>query len=208
MYSLALSLLLLMSPKILPISEKPLSYVGIVIISTVLVHSHIVKSLRLVLGLHLPLFLLTLDAYGKDCIDGYFLLVKQVHVVDGSSPQPEYEFDAVRLELEMFSPELAEKPFLVAFNKMDLPEAQENWISFRDKLLSQGIEPFCMSAVKREGTHEVICAAHRLVQEVRESSREGWLSIWPTLNLIFHSFSSKSAFFCLELAVKELKIDL
>lgn len=96
-----------------------------------------------------------------------------MHIVDGSSQQPEYEFDAVRLELDMFSPELAEKPFLVAFNKMDLPEAQENWISFREKLRSHGIEPFCMSAVKRDGTHEVIAAAYRLVQEVKEASKEG-----------------------------------
>lgn len=96
-----------------------------------------------------------------------------MHVVDGSSQQPEYEFDAVRLELEMFSPELAEKPYLVAFNKMDLPETSENWISFKESLRSRGIEPFCMSAVKSEGTHEVICAAHRLVQEVKEASKEG-----------------------------------
>lgn len=96
-----------------------------------------------------------------------------VHVVDGSLEQPEYEFDAVRLELEMFSPELAEKPYVVAFNKMDLPEACENWISFRENLHSRGIEPFCMSAVKSEGTQEVICAAHRLVKEVREISKEG-----------------------------------
>lgn len=88
-----------------------------------------------------------------------------MHVVDGSSEQPEYEFDAVRLELEMFSPKLAEKPYVVAFNKMDLPEACENWISFREKLCSSSIEAFCMSAVKSEGTHEVICAAHRLVKE-------------------------------------------
>lgn len=94
-------------------------------------------------------------------------------MVDGSSEQPEYEFDAVRLELEMFSPELAEKPYVVAFNKMDLPEACENWISFREKLCSRGIEPFCMSAVKSEGTQEVICAAHRLVKEVKEVSKEG-----------------------------------
>ncbi|XP_027164234.1 GTP-binding protein OBGC, chloroplastic [Coffea eugenioides] len=96
-----------------------------------------------------------------------------VHMVDGSSEQPEYEFDAVRLELEMFSPELAEKPYVVAFNKMDLPEACENWISFREKLRSCEIEPFCMSAVKSEGTQEVICAAHRLAKEVREVSKEG-----------------------------------
>ncbi|XP_009770676.1 GTP-binding protein OBGC, chloroplastic [Nicotiana sylvestris] len=95
-----------------------------------------------------------------------------VHVVDGSSPQPEYEYEAVRLELEMFSPELAEKPFLVVYNKMDLPDAYENWKTFRDSLKSRGIEPFCMSAVKREGTHEVICAAYELVRRKREAAKE------------------------------------
>lgn len=73
----------------------------------------------------------------------------------------------------MFNPELAEKPYIVAYNKMDLPEAYDNWISFKEKLLTRGIEPFCMSAVKREGTHEVICAAHRLVQKVKEANVEG-----------------------------------
>ncbi|XP_057489242.1 GTP-binding protein OBGC, chloroplastic-like [Actinidia eriantha] len=98
-----------------------------------------------------------------------------VHVVDGSSQQPEYEFDAVRLELELFSPELAEKPYLVAYNKMDLPEASERWISFKERLQARGIEPFCMSAVKREGTHEVICAAYELVQKRDEDNKEkGW----------------------------------
>lgn len=94
-----------------------------------------------------------------------------VHVVDGSSPQSEYEYEAVRLELEMFSPELAEKPYLVAYNKMDLPDAYENWKTFRDSLRSRGIEPFCMSAVKREGTHDVICAAYELVRR-REAAKE------------------------------------
>ncbi|XP_038894600.1 GTP-binding protein OBGC, chloroplastic [Benincasa hispida] len=91
-----------------------------------------------------------------------------VHVVDGSGPQPEYEFDAVRLELELFSPELAEKPYLVAYNKMDLPEAYENWPAFKEKLQAHGIEPFCMSAVKREGTYEVISAAYQLLRENKE----------------------------------------
>ena len=77
-------------------------------------------------------------------------------MVDGSSEQPELEFDAVRLELELFSPELAEKPFIVAYNKMDLPEAYERWPSFKERLEAGGIQTFCMSAVKREGTYQVI----------------------------------------------------
>ncbi|KAK7331344.1 hypothetical protein VNO77_25566 [Canavalia gladiata] len=95
-----------------------------------------------------------------------------VHVVDGSSEQPDLEFDAVRLELKLFNPELAEKPYIVAYNKMDLPEAYENWESFKEKLQSRGITPFCMSAVKKEGTHEVICAAYELLRQSKEDKEE------------------------------------
>lgn len=79
----------------------------------------------------------------------------------------------------MFSPELAEKPFLVAYNKMDLPEARENWESFRERLRADRIEPFCMSAMKREGTHEVICAAYELFRKGREAykAKEGKIFI-------------------------------
>ncbi|TQD80044.1 hypothetical protein C1H46_034417 [Malus baccata] len=95
-----------------------------------------------------------------------------IHVVDGSSQQPEFEFDAVRLELELFSPEIAEKPYVVAFNKMDLPDAYENWSSFKENLESRGIRVFCMSAVKREGTHEVSCAAYELLRENKVAEEE------------------------------------
>ncbi|XP_043723037.1 GTP-binding protein OBGC, chloroplastic [Telopea speciosissima] len=99
-----------------------------------------------------------------------------VHVVDGWGQQPEYEFDAVRLELELFSPELAEKPYLVAFNKMDLPEAVEKWTSFKESLQARGIEPFCMSAVNGQGTREVVYAAYELLKKRREENKEaeGW----------------------------------
>lgn len=109
-----------------------------------------------------------------------------MHIVDGSSPQPEYEFDAVRLELEMFSPELAEKPYIVAFNKMDLLEASENWPSFKEALQARGIEPFCMSAVTRNGTQEVINSAYELVQK-NASNKEGQnnLSLLKVYYLIY-----------------------
>lgn len=95
-----------------------------------------------------------------------------VHVVDGSSYQPEYEFDAIRLELELFNPELADKPYLVAYNKMDLPEASERWPAFKENLLAMGIQPHCMSAISKQGTKEVVCAAYELVQRIKEASKE------------------------------------
>ena len=87
----------------------------------------------------------------------------------------------------MFSPELAEKPYLVAYNKMDLPEASERWISFKERLQALGIEPFCMSAVKREGTHEVICAAYELVRKRDEDNKEkGWKYILVSFVRLLH----------------------
>lgn len=100
-----------------------------------------------------------------------FVCVK-VHVVDGSAPQPELEFEAVRLELELFSPEIAEKPYVVAYNKMDLPDAYEKWPMFRETLRARGIEPFCMSAVQRDGTHEVISNVYELLKKYREANAE------------------------------------
>ncbi|CAL9759992.1 unnamed protein product [Musa acuminata subsp. burmannicoides] len=95
-----------------------------------------------------------------------------VHVVDGSGLQPEYEFDAVRLELELFSPGLAEKPYIVVYNKMDLPEAYESWDSFKERLQARGIQPFCSSAMNRQGTHDIVVAAYELLREERKSKRE------------------------------------
>lgn len=55
---------------------------------------------------------------------------------------------------------------------MDLPEAYERWPSFKDSLQSRGIETFCISAVKREGTHELVCAAYELLKTRKETNRE------------------------------------
>ncbi|OEL29891.1 putative GTP-binding protein OBGC1, chloroplastic [Dichanthelium oligosanthes] len=95
-----------------------------------------------------------------------------VHVVDGSAQQPEYEFEAVRLELELFSPTLVDKPYVVVYNKMDLPEASERWNAFKEKLQAQDIEPYCISAINRQGTQDVIHAAYKLLQKERQRIKE------------------------------------
>ena len=41
-----------------------------------------------------------------------------VHVIDGTSPEPMGDFRAINLELELFSPELKDKPQIIAYNKV------------------------------------------------------------------------------------------
>ena len=55
-----------------------------------------------------------------------------VHVVDGASRDPEWDYEVIRDELAAHDPALLEKPMLVAFNKIDLPAAAEAWPAFRD----------------------------------------------------------------------------
>ncbi|PQQ04064.1 GTP-binding protein OBGC chloroplastic [Prunus yedoensis var. nudiflora] len=122
-----------------------------------------------------------------------------MHVVDGSSQQPESQFDAVRLELELCSPEIAEKPYVVAFNKMDLPDAYENWPSFKENLEARGIEVFCITAVKREGTHDVSFAAYQLLRENKVAKDKIWVATvlsddkWA-MEMIWHDAADTSGF--------------
>ena len=48
-----------------------------------------------------------------------------VHVVDGASRDPEWDYDVIREELRAHDPALLDKPMLVAFNKIDLPAAAD-----------------------------------------------------------------------------------
>ena len=60
-----------------------------------------------------------------------------MHVVDGSSPDPCGDYAAIRQELSLFSPGLAGKRQLVAYNKMDLPDSADYADIVRDFLIQQ-----------------------------------------------------------------------
>jgi GTPase len=74
-----------------------------------------------------------------------------VHVVDGSSRDPEWDYDVIREELRAHDPALLDKPMLVAFNKVDLPAAAEAWPAFRRARQKEGIDPVAISAAMGEG---------------------------------------------------------
>ncbi|MCO5566832.1 hypothetical protein L7F22_020514 [Adiantum nelumboides] len=96
----------------------------------------------------------------------------QVHMIDGMSQQPEQEYEAVRLELQLFNPLLSEKPYIVAYNKMDIPEAAERWPNFRDYTRQKGIEPICISAVTKANVTDVVNKAYSLLLSLPSFSYE------------------------------------
>jgi GTP-binding protein len=74
-----------------------------------------------------------------------------VHVIDGSSRDPEWDHRVIRDELEAHDPALLDKPIVVAFNKLDLAAAREAWPAFRRAREADGIDVLAISAVDGEG---------------------------------------------------------
>jgi GTP-binding protein len=80
-----------------------------------------------------------------------------VYVLDGASPDPWHDLETVRQELALFSAELAERPYVVAVNKVDLEPARR----LRAKNRRRGV--YFVSALTGEGLPELMDAVVKLV---------------------------------------------
>ncbi|MFM2106537.1 MAG: hypothetical protein RL338_1569 [Chloroflexota bacterium] len=91
-----------------------------------------------------------------------------VHVVDGSSRDPEWDHAVIRDELAAHDPALLEKPLVVAFNKLDLPAAAAAWPDFRAAREREHRQVVAISADRGDG----LAALRRLVADALPSADE------------------------------------
>jgi GTP-binding protein len=87
-----------------------------------------------------------------------------IHLVDGSSDDPLESYKIINAELAAFGRGLPDKPQLVAFNKMDLAEAQAHWPSFERGL--DNVPVVALSAATHSGTRELLFRAAQLLAEL------------------------------------------
>ncbi|CAN5529062.1 GTPase ObgE [soil metagenome] len=73
-----------------------------------------------------------------------------VHVVDGSSRDPEWDHEVIREELRAHDPALLAKPLLVAFNKLDLAAARDAWPAFQAARSAEGLAVVAIAAASGE----------------------------------------------------------
>lgn len=83
--------------------------------------------------------------------------------IDGRDPVEDY--DKINHELRLYSPDLGERVQIVALNKMDLPEAQENLPRVQEHLTSQGVQYFVISAATGAGVEQLM---HRVADRLAE----------------------------------------
>jgi GTP-binding protein len=85
-----------------------------------------------------------------------------VYVLDGTSADPWRDLDTVRAEVAQFSPELAQRPHIVAVNKLDLEPVR------RLKRQSRRRDMYFVSALTGEGVDALQTAIARLVASAPE----------------------------------------
>lgn len=73
------------------------------------------------------------------------------------------DYNTLYEELKKFKEDLTKKPFLIAANKIDLPEAEENVIRLREKFKDNIVS---ISAATGEGTNELMKKAYELLCKV------------------------------------------
>ena len=99
------------------------------------------------------------------------LHIVDVAGVDGRDPIE--DFDKINTELAEYSERLARRKQLVVANKMDLPEAQENFERLKEYVEAKGYEICKASAATGEGLRELMFKAYDLLlQYVPEEDEE------------------------------------
>ena len=79
-----------------------------------------------------------------------------VHVVDGSVDDPAAQYQEIRREIQLYSDGDAEKPGLVAVNKVDLPDVADRVSGLVSALVSEGVEVCVVSALTGEGVASLL----------------------------------------------------
>ncbi|MDF2839435.1 MAG: GTPase CgtA [Clostridia bacterium] len=94
-----------------------------------------------------------------------------IHIIDVSGIEgrdPLDDFKKINEELTLYSSKLATKPQLIACNKMDLPDAQENFEKVKEALESQGYEVFKISAATKQGIDPLLSRAFNLLEQYKD----------------------------------------
>ena len=104
-----------------------------------------------------------------------------IHLIDGSSSSPVEDMVRVNSELSLFDSALAQKPQLVAVNKIDLPDVRARLDEIRDIFASAGTRTLFVSAATGEGTPELIAETMKMLESSTETGAGGKI-----LRKVFH----------------------
>jgi len=94
-----------------------------------------------------------------------------IHVVDAAAVEgndPLEEIEKINSELDSYNPALLERPQIIVCNKMDIPEAQENYEKIKAIYEPKGMQVFPVSAASNHGLDDVMKAIADILKNYPE----------------------------------------
>jgi GTP-binding protein len=88
-----------------------------------------------------------------------------IHLLDGLSTDPLADYSQINSELSLFDPNLGKKPQLVALNKIDQPEVQEQLPKIKKEMKKRGVNLMAISAMARTNVRELLFKATEMLAE-------------------------------------------
>lgn len=102
-----------------------------------------------------------------------------IHILDGLSSDPVADYSQINSEMALFDPALMEKPQIVVFNKIDLPEVRERWKHVEQDLRKHGvIHTMAISALARINLEPVLWRAVELLKTARQQAPQEVLPLY------------------------------
>lgn len=98
-----------------------------------------------------------------------------IHVVDCSQSEGRdvvRDFEVINSELKLYNSKLAERPQVVVANKMDLPNAEENFVKLKEVTDKLGYEIFRVSAVTKQGLNDVFYKVSEMLKNIVPEEKE------------------------------------
>lgn len=91
-----------------------------------------------------------------------------IHLLNGASENPLADYSQINSELALYDDNLAQKPQIVVYNKIDLPEAQARFQRMQKILQAQGVELIAISSVTTENVKRLVQRVFELIDSLPE----------------------------------------
>lgn len=94
-----------------------------------------------------------------------------IHVVDASGMEgddPLENIEKINNELEKYDSNLLKRPQIIACNKMDIPEAQENYLKIKERYEKKGMQVYPISAISNKGLDDLLLSAAKIIKDYPE----------------------------------------
>jgi GTP-binding protein len=102
-----------------------------------------------------------------------------VHLLDAGGEDPIRDYETIKREVELYDERMAQKPEVIALNKIDLPDTRECAEQLRDGFSDEAV--FLISGATGEGVRELMQYVRQLLQQMESEKTEPSAQPLPVL---------------------------